>query len=1349
MSYFDEFRKKYSDDFNTDYDNKAAAFQIKQQQKEKEIREYNNRIKNDFNSSLETPTTNSGATAPDEVFGKESWDYFKKMHPDTPDGFFSGLGYVLETPYRIPVLNRFLDGAAKSFGGEKAIAKNSPLEGYSKDTGSKIINKLADMGGTMAGLASVNTGTPGQNLLNFGDDIAAKVGGKVTEKIGNNVAGRILGGAARGAADNAMGNMADDIRFNNGDDLLGSAAEGALGGALFGGAFKGVSEGARGVKNLSDKFIDNAFESTSQRRYEPDIDGLNKMDIKNPLSDGLTPKTTKSITENPINKTSMVKPTENISYNSNVPLAERSFDNAKKSISSKKTNAISYDYPELQPYIQREAEGVLNSLRLDNIEGKKFYNYDNYTGDFQVIGQKNVADPTIKEMQNLGMSYKDIRKGLNDIIEDHGKENNATAKKVELVLDKNLTDGSVNVRGEDLPSNNDYIDMKKDIISLENGDLSVFGLDKAQDGIKVNNFPKKQRSIGLDFDSEPGVDDGFTLDIDPTEFGVKMPGPGEDYNMTKFNTFRNSEFMSDPDIQKVVEDVADFHQVKTNKASMERATKSLMEDYEGTVNRLKESGIQGAEDVAASGLITKDLIKQAQETGDYTALREWLDQVNKEGTKAGQTLQAFRTWKNITPEGTLNRVESITENAKNKIKKSNPDTFKAMENELNNAKASGDKEMVKEIMKKYDVPYWDDAEISNLISKSEEIQKMPEGREKDIAIAELKKSIVDNIPATRTDILSSMQRMNLLLNLKTMTRNVLGNVFMGAAENVKDIPGALIDKGISKITGQRTTLMPDLDSLKTQGKGLVEGFQNSLDDYKRGIDTSLSQGQYELPSGKAFKGEGFGKSSTVKKLTKPVDKVLSKAEDVTSFGLKLGDNPFYTAAYNDALRQQKKIKGTDKITDEMKEFAKGVAEHRTFQNNSNIATGMKGIQNAINRRKLGDDPKFGFGSIILPFVKTPANILDKAIDYSPIGGALGVRKLIKNLKKPETLAMSQKEIVDKLGRSLTGTALIGLGIKLYDEGLINGSGASDGEAASLEKQAGKMPYSIKIGDTYNSIDWIQPAAIPLMIGADIAKAKKENKSSGETGSMLGDLLENISNAVTKGGATVFDQSLLTGIADLFTGNSQSKGENFMKGLGNSVANAAQQFVPFNSALKSINDVVDPVSRDTYDSDFIQRNINQVKSKVPGLSTSLPEKVDTLGNTQQKFYGDGLLKMFNSLINPGKTSIFSPTNAEKVALDLYNKSGETIQMPRYAPKNITYTNSSGKKQTLALSGEDKNTLQRIMGKATESAYSHLPANFSGMSDDKKAQYLQKILTEINQKSKEELLRKKGISFKKSR
>ena len=55
----------------------------------------------------------------------------------------------------------------------------------------------------------------------------------------------------------------------------------------------------------------------------------------------------------------------------------------------------------------------------------------------------------------------------------------------------------------------------------------------------------------------------------------------------------------------------------------------------------------------------------------------------------------------------------------------------------------------------------------------------------------------------------------------------------------------------------------------------------------------------------------------------------------------------------------------------------------------------------------------------------------------------------------------------------------------------------------------------------------------------------------------------------------------------------------------------------------------------------------------------------------------------------------------------------------------------------------------MGKATESAYSNLPGNFSSMSDDKKAQYLQKILTEINQKSKEELLRKKGISFKKSR
>lgn len=1293
MSYFDEFRKRYSEDFNTDYDNKVAAFQIKQQQKEKEIREYNNRIKNDFSSSLETPTTNSGATAPDEVFGKESWDYFKKMHPDTPDGFFSGLGYLLETPYRVPVLNRFLDGAAKSFGGEKAIAKNSPLEGYSKDTGSKIINKLADMGGTMAGLASVNTGTPGQNLLNFGDDIAAKVGGKVTEKIGNNVAGRILGGAARGAADNAMGNMADDIRFNNGDDLLGSAAEGALGGALFGGAFKGVSEGARGVKNLSNGLIDNAFESTSQRRYEPNIDGKIG-ELRNPNFDNVKP----------VNKIG-----ENVFENDILNNSQKVFEDGLniKNANNAKLNNVGFN----------------NAINNWN---EAIQEIQNYTGHYKLNDDEilNAADELNIDIFKL---LDDVEKAENTKFNPSELSNDFHWKNVVGLNERKPLKLDTNNRFNPLSNENPIIKTPE----------------------TTPKAPKKQRSIGLDFNSEPGVDDGFTLDVDPTEFGVKMPGPGEDYNMTKFNTFRNSEFMSDPDIQKVVEDVADFHQVKTNKASIEKATKSLSEDYEGTVNRIKTSGIQGAEDVAASGLITKNLIKQAQETGDYTALRDWLDQINKEGTKAGQTLQAFRTWKNITPEGTLNRVESITENAKKKIAKSNPDTFKAMENELNNAKATGDKEMVKEIMKKYDIPYWDDEEISNLISKSEEIQKMPDGRNKDIAIAELKKSIVDNIPTTRTDILSSVQRMNLLLNLKTMTRNVLGNVFMGAAENAKDIPGALIDKGISKITGQRTTLMPDLESLKTQGKGLVKGVQNSVDDYKRGIDTSLSQGQYELPSSKAFKGEGFGKNPTIKELTKPVDKVLSKAEDLTSFGLKLGDNPFYTAAYDDAIRQQKKIKGTDKITDEMKEFAKGVAEHRTFQNNSNIATGMKSLQNVFNARKLGGEPKFGFGSIVLPFVKTPANILDKAIDYSPIGGIQGVYKLVKNLKNPETLALSQKEIVDQLGRSLTGTALIGLGMKLYDEGLINGSGASDGEAAALEKQAGKMPYSLKIGNTYNSIDWIQPAAIPLMVGADIAKAKKENKSSGETGSMLGDLLENISNAVTKGGATVFDQSLLTGVADLFTGNSQSSGENFMKGLGNSIANAAQQFVPFNSALKSINDIVDPISRDAYDSDFMQRNINQVKNKIPGLSTSLPEKVDTLGNTQEKFYGDGLLKAFNSLINPGKTSIYSPTNAEKVALDLYNKSGETIQMPRYAPKTITYTNSTGKKQTLALSGKDKNDLQRIMGKATESAYSRLPSNFSSMSDDKKAQYLQKILTEINQKSKEELLRKKGISFKKSK
>jgi hypothetical protein len=101
-------------------------------------------------------------------------------------------------------------------------------------------------------------------------------------------------------------------------------------------------------------------------------------------------------------------------------------------------------------------------------------------------------------------------------------------------------------------------------------------------------------------------------------------------------------------------------------------------------------------------------------------------------------------------------------------------------------------------------------------------------RAKDIEFSKIKQFAANKIPATLADKVQAVQHIQLLLNPKTMLRNVYGNVIMGGLENIKDIPGSMLDKAVSLKTGQRTTLLPSFEGLKTQAQGLIEGAKNIM-----------------------------------------------------------------------------------------------------------------------------------------------------------------------------------------------------------------------------------------------------------------------------------------------------------------------------------------------------------------------------------------------------------------------------------------------------------------------------------------------------------------------------------------
>ena len=138
------------------------------------------------------------------------------------------------------------------------------------------------------------------------------------------------------------------------------------------------------------------------------------------------------------------------------PMADRNIED----VGNRKVNAYMYEHPEVKPFFQAEARVMLGDLG-ETVRGEKIYNeqaYYNSGGEDGWTGTKRQTTADIADLlDNYGYTYAQIEKGLNAIIEDNGKENNAVSKRIEFALNDRLRNGYTNVWGEQMPPDQNYI----------------------------------------------------------------------------------------------------------------------------------------------------------------------------------------------------------------------------------------------------------------------------------------------------------------------------------------------------------------------------------------------------------------------------------------------------------------------------------------------------------------------------------------------------------------------------------------------------------------------------------------------------------------------------------------------------------------------------------------------------------------------------------------------------------------------------------------------------------------------------------------------------------------------------
>lgn len=610
-----------------------------------------------------------------------------------------------------------------------------------------------------------------------------------------------------------------------------------------------------------------------------------------------------------------------------------------------------------------------------------------------------------------------------------------------------------------------------------------------------------------------------------------------------------------------------------------------------------------------------------------------------------------------------------------------------------------------------------------LVDTAKKIATMPDGYEKAFETAQMLQDINKLFPVSILKKISTYQTIAQLLNPKTFIRNLGGNTAFMALENVNDVAAAAIDSPLSLLTGKRSTSLP---SFGTQAEGFTEGLKQGIRESLAGVDTQQLGGQFGLPRTPVFKGV-IGK----------------KAETLLNLALKAPDRAFFNAAYEGSIYKQLKALGINNVNDLADEVLDGVKEvafndglYRTFQDDTALSRAFTGLKLGLNKLTTGSGD-FGMGDIVLKYPKTPANLLNRGLAYSPAGFAKTVYEGARPLMGK---SFNQKNFVESFSRALTGTGgLVGTGALLHRLGIITGKQEKDKDIAEIQKETGLGQYRINLsalkrfalsgmdpevakiqeGDKLISYDWLQPMAIGVSIGANI-----------DEGSTGGSLATTIVDSVANGIDTLAEQPLINNFAKVLK----------YGGVSDAIIKTAQQIpaslVP--TILNQIRQLVDDTKRSVYDPSHVSYAFNLAKNKVPVLSQTLQPAVGPFGN-DQLLYPSGNNNFFNVFFNPAFSSTYATTPEARMVLSLFDNTDETKQAPRLVDTKQTVTRvKDGKLVTekITLTPEQVTQLQRFVGTISRAEF-HKIANTPGITSAPKEElvnFLSNRITNIGKAAK---------------
>lgn len=980
-----------------------------------------------------------------------------------------------------------------------------------------------------------------------------------------------------------------------------------------------------------------------------------------------------------------------------------------ETVGGRDVNAFQFDHPELHRYYQEAANALIADADL-SLQQPMSRRYER-TMEGNAVQQAAQTSPHLRQaMDETGLTRDSIIDAAKRIVTDHGQENVAAAKRVELILDDMLSNGYTTMTGEQVGPNSGYLTAKQSILGAGEAQARGHGLDGIDNFDGLGNADAG--TVNTPFDTMQAQSEEFhpvnpnsaeRVQNDqrraPAEVPVVNPDTGRNVEKT-VSTILNSPLTS-PEMAAVYENAiaggAFDYDVVTDRSAVQQAQAKIARDgWREVANSFIAKAELGQRITKADTAEAISAYNLAISEGDHKAAFELATAIADAAHDSAQMVQAMNLMNRLTPEGRLLTLRRLVDRMNDRAARQNRTPRQST---ANNGDVEGAR--VDYIDKVTGFTLSDELATNYLMAETD--------AERAAAWDAITTSIADQIPSTFREKANFWRYTSMLTNPTTHIRNIMGNAIQFGARKIKDGVGTALERAVIKDQSQRTKAVNVDKDLKAFAKGQYETDQNAAMGSGKYSDATAAGIEREIQSKrKMFKGED----------------VLSRAAqgigDLNSRALDYEDVIFNRAAYVDSFAQALQAKGVTAAeahagtraadVEAARAYAIEEAQRATYRNTTALSEALSKMG-----RYQGDNQVLRAASFaadaFLPFRKTPANILTTGLDYSPIGLGKGIKEAMFDVKSGKCTAA---DAVDSLASGLTGTGILALGAYLAAEGLLHVRAGDDDKEEAFEKSMGKQDYAIQIGDKSYTLDWAVPAAMPLFAGAAIMESVRKG---GGTFDALVDSLLGMQDVV-------LETSMLSSLNDLVSNISYAKSKPLYL-IDRAVSSYAGQYIPtLGSKAASVFD-------DTVRKSYVEKGSGQVTSdvnyflqgaakKVPGARNQLQPLVDMWGSEVSN--GSAPERVFQSFLSPGFLKAQDNSPATQEIRRLAKATGDSTVYPKAAEKSYTVGG-----ETRTLTGEEYTRYAKAMGQTRKElveAAVKLPA-YKSMSDSEKADYIQNV------------------------